>query len=321
MSRYTLSETIKLYEEVGNRNGDFLFNWIKNIYDFFYLPSIDLNFKEVLALDKTKLTIFDVLVDDLADNCKLRNRELLEKAIRIPWNGTKTYNNKYLDITQQIWVDCIKSIRQYPKYNEFKDIFYFDLDKTLSSMKYSFLINQAGFDNIVEDEIYIQHGVMAILHADLDLMCSPGFNYEELKKLRPILHWVQNIVHIGNLMNTFAREVEEADFSSPILSFAFRERIIDKQMILDKPEQALNKLKQLVPYFKEKAEDNFQKIKFCADAIESIDIHDYYRKLRKVWNEFLERKQYWKPTLVVEEKRPVIISKPLIALSIPWVRM
>jgi hypothetical protein len=189
-------------------------------------------------------------------------------------------------------------------------------------MKYSFLVNNTSIDNIVEDEIYIQHGVMAILHADMDLMCSPDFNYEELKKLRPILHWVQNIVHIGNLMNTFAREVEEADFSSPILALGLREGIIDKATVINDPNYAVMKLSNLVPYFKEKAEDNFQKISYYADAMESIDIHDYYRKLRKVWEEFLERKQYWvKPEIekTIELIKPIV---PVISTDIiKWVRM
>jgi hypothetical protein len=318
----SLEKAIELYNSVGHRNADFLFHWINSVYDFFYLPSVDMDYKDALILDKTKLTIFDVLIDDLADNSKIRDKELLEKAIEIPWNGTKAYKNNYLNVTKKIWLDCIDSIRHYPRFKEFEDLFYFDLDKTMYSMRYSFLANQMGINNLLEDEMYIPHGCMAILHADMDLMCSPDFDKEELSKLRPILHWVEDIVHIGNLMNTYAREVEEVDFSSPMLSLALSKGLIDKQTVVDDPECTIAKLEYLIPYFKEKVEDNFEKIKYHADTIESIDINDYSQKLRRVWEEFLERKQYWKTTMVEEEKplQPVILQS-VVAPTMQWVRM
>jgi len=320
----SLEDAISLYSTVGNRNADFLFNWISDVYDYFYLPSIDSQYKSVLKLDKTKLTIFDVLVDDLADNCKIRNKELLEKAIKIPWNGTRPYKNRYLDVTRVMWQECIDSIRRYPRFKEFEDLFYFDLEKTLASMKYSFLANCTGFNNELEDGIYIQHGVMAILHADMDLMCSPNFDKEELKKLRPILHYVQNIVHIGNLMNTYAREVEEVDFSSPMLSLAISEGLIDKQTVVNDPEYTIEKLGYLIPYFKGKVENDFQKIEEYANTIESIDMINYYNKLRRVWEEFVARKKYWKNDKI-EEKEEKIIQPITTQISnnnaLKWARM
>ena len=84
----SLGEAIKLYKKVGPRNADFLFKWLYQVYDKTYLPSISDEYKDELALIKTKLCIFDVLIDDLADNAKLRNKRLLDQAIRIPNNGT-----------------------------------------------------------------------------------------------------------------------------------------------------------------------------------------------------------------------------------------
>lgn len=318
----SLEKTIELYSTVGHRNADFLFHWISSVYDYFYLPSINLDYKDALILDKTKLTIFDVLVDDLADNAEIRDKKILEKAVKIPWNGIKTYKNNYLDVTRKIWLDCIDSIRHYPRFKEFEDLFYFDLDKTLYSMKYSYLANQMGINNQLEDEMYIPHGCMAILHADMDLMCSPDFDKDELKKLRPILHWVENVVHIGNVMNTYAREVEEADFSSPMISLALNKGLIDKRTVVNDPKYAIAKLEHLIPYFKEKVEDNFQKIEYNADTIKSIDMNDYSQKLRRVWEEFLERKQYWKTTMVKEEKalKPNILQR-MVAPTIQWIRI
>jgi len=64
-----ITPSIELYKKVGC--GDFLFNWLYEIYKKIFVPSIDSRYKDILALDKTKLTIFDVLIDDLADNYKI----------------------------------------------------------------------------------------------------------------------------------------------------------------------------------------------------------------------------------------------------------
>ena len=122
-----LEEAIELYKTVGPRNADFLFHWLYQVYDKTYLPSINEEYKDQLALIKTKLCIFDVLVDDLADNAKLRNKRLLDQAVRIPHNDIKPYKNKYLEVTRLVWQDCINSIKKLPRYDEFKEIFFFDL--------------------------------------------------------------------------------------------------------------------------------------------------------------------------------------------------
>lgn len=232
-------------------------------------------------------------MDDLADNYKIRNQELLEKAVRIPWNPNKKYQNEYLEVTRKIWLDCINSIKQYPRYNEFKELFYFDLDQFLDSVRYSFLINTMKVDNTLEDRIYLHHNLMVILYCDIDLMCSPNFKKEELGKLRPVLHWVQDITHIGNIISTYPRETKERDFSSPIISLGLRKGLITGEDVINDPKNAAGRLKPLIPYFKERVEDNFRKIEENADKIESIDIREFSKRLRRVYKSFLERAQYW----------------------------
>ncbi|UCB58809.1 MAG: hypothetical protein JSV67_00495 [Thermoplasmatales archaeon] len=321
MPKYSLEDSILLYKSVAPRNADYLFPWLYSVYDNTYLPSIDINFKHVLSLDKTKLTIFDVLVDDLADNAKLRDRRLLEEAIRIPWNGNKKSNDPYIIVTKKIWIDCIESIRNYPRFDEFKDIFYFDLDQVMNSMRYSYLVNTSDFSSMIEDELYLNHGVMVILHCDMDLMCSPNFNFEELKKLRPILHWVQDVAHIGNLLNTYPKEIQEADFSSPIISLGVREGLIDKSTIINDPEYAKANLLPLVSRFEQKMIDNLEKIKNNAVSIKSINLIDFYNRLKEVWEAFLNREQYWDSIDKYKEKEELFISKKINNNKLKWIRM
>ncbi|MHA1492275.1 MAG: hypothetical protein ACTSRI_21810 [Promethearchaeota archaeon] len=292
-SSLSLEESIKLYKTVGPRNGDFLFKWLYEVYDKTYVPSIDSKYREQLALDKTKLCIFDVLVDDLADNEKLRNKEHLEEALTIPINGKTKSTNPYLKVTEKIWNDCINSIRTYPRYEEFKSIFNFDLMQVLNSMQYSFLSNEIGFSNEIEDEKYLNHGVMVILHCVMDLMCSPEFNKEELPQVRSMLNCVQDVAHIGNLLNTYPKEINERDFSSPIIAKGLREGIITKEIVIDNPKLALSKLKPLENHYKLRMKKNLKKIMSYVETIKSIDVPEFCNKLIAVWDGFLNRERYW----------------------------
>jgi len=316
-----LNQSIELYKSVGPRNADFLFPWLYKIYNKTYLTSILPDYVNQLALDKTKLTIFDVLVDDLADNSKIRNKRLLKEAIKIPMGNSNKYNEAYLNVTKTIWDDCIRSIKQYPRYDEFKDIFFFDLDQVMNSMRYSFLINTSNFSNYQEDKMYLNHGVMVILHCDMDLMCSPSFKYEELGKLRPILHYVQDIAHIGNMLNTYHKEIHEADFSSPIISMAIREGLIDKNKVIQDPDYAYKRLEPLVLRFQERMENNLNKIKFLSNNINSININDFYERLKEVWNDFLNREKYWANTQNLHKKNKTLTINNRKTITTHWVRI
>ena len=196
-------------------------------------------------------------------------------------------------MTKRIWLDCINSIKRYPRYNEFEELFYFDLDQVLDSMRYSFLVNTMEIDNFIENKIYPYHGVMVILHCDMDLMCSPDFDKRELSDIRPIFHWAQEISHIGNMLNTYPREIRERDYTSPIISLALRKGVITREDIINAPDSTEEKLKIFLPYYKKKVKDNFHRIEKQADKIKSVNLKNFSKNLREVYGEFLKRKHYW----------------------------
>lgn len=292
----SLEKVIGAYDSIGPeaRNMKFLAKWVYDIYEkLFYLPSINSIYKKKLALDKSKLSIFAILIDDLADNSNLRDLNLMDKAIRIPWDADKECQNAYLETTREIWLDAINSIKQYPRYNEFKEIFYFDMEQFLHAIRYSYLINTMEMDNDVETKMYSYHNMMIIVFMSMDLMCSPDFEKKELKYIRPVFHYMQDICHIGNILSTYKREIREQDFSCPLISMGLRKGIIDKKTIEEYPEVAEEKLKSLEEYFRRRAEDNFSKIQKAETEIKSVDINEFRIKLRKVYEAFLEREKYW----------------------------
>jgi hypothetical protein len=271
----------------------FLTQWYFKTYKFAHLPCIDKKHIEKLAQDKTKLSVFAILVDDLADNQRTMDKTKLMKSIKIPWNGTKKYDDRYLEVTRIIWKEIIGSIKNYPRYEEFKDLFFFDLKQFLNAIYYGYLVNSMDMANFLESSLHSAHNMMVLLFCDMDLMCSPDFDKDEISKLRPILHWTQDITHIGNILSTYKREIMENDYSSPIISIALNEGTITKEVIENDPEQAIEKIQQITPFFKNRAEEDFHKIQDHIDTVKTVDIADFLNRIQKVFNSFLQREDYW----------------------------
>jgi len=59
--RLELTEVLDLYKSVGRRNIGY-FAWIHDVYSWITLPSVSFDRRKVLGEDKTKLAIFDILL-------------------------------------------------------------------------------------------------------------------------------------------------------------------------------------------------------------------------------------------------------------------
>jgi len=322
---FELKKIVKLYNTIGleSRNMDFFSKSVYDVYkNLFFLPCIDKEFKEILAIDKTKLSIFAILLDDLADNPIIRDKSLLDKAINIPFNRKKKYFNNYLNITNKIWSDIINSIKKYPRYSDFIDIFYFDLDQFFSSVKYGFILNTTKINNKFENDRYSYHNMMIMIFLDMDIMCSPLFNENELNLFRPIAHKIQDICHVGNVLSTYKREIKEKDFSSPMIAKGLLSGLIKRDEVITKPEHVAEKLHPLYSSFKKRARRDFKFIKNSTNEIKSIDINEFFPRLEKVWDYFINRPQYWKLNKIkLKENIPIKNNVDLKNFSVKWVRM
>ena len=74
---HSLEEAIESYKTVGYRNADFLFHWISDIYDFFYFPLIDLDYKDVLVPDKIMVVDNKSITDAVATAPEMDGLEVL----------------------------------------------------------------------------------------------------------------------------------------------------------------------------------------------------------------------------------------------------
>jgi len=295
MNNMNLEEAITSYNTIGHRNANYLFNWLHNVYKRIYLPCVDRSHINTLALDKTKLTIFDVLVDDVADNFKIWDRKLLNDLLRLPWdNGEKEIGNDYYKICKDIYMDTFSSIEEYPRFQEFNEIFFFDLRQVLDSMEYSYLVNtNIGTGSTKESLLYVPHGLMVNLHCTMDLMCSPQFDSAELGKLHAVVNIAQNIACIGNLLNTYPREIIEKDISCPIIMMGLEEGMFTYEDLDNDRKGVLKKLKTLEDHFKSLVPKYVEEIQGYKEKIKCFDISVFVESLEFVYQMFLKRDQYW----------------------------
>ena len=272
--RLELRDVIDLYKTVGRRNIEY-FTWIHDVYSWITLPSVSFDCRKDLGEDKTKLTVFDILVDDLADNFETRSYPLLQQLTNIPWQSKTEIaeTDPYLDVGRRIWKDSISSLSNYPRFNEFERIFYFDLRQVLSSMMYSYLGNTVGIENPIETSFYSSYGCLVEVALDMDLMCSPAFDMKELGPMRTVACLAQKVAHVGNMLTTYPSEIVERDVSSPIISLALRKGIIRADELGDKA--AIPKVSKLEWVYKNKAYSYIRKVAECEREIRSINIRGF----------------------------------------------
>jgi len=280
-----LTEVLDLYKSVGRRNIEY-FAWIHDVYSWITLPSVSFDRRKVLGEDKTKLAIFDILVDDLADNYTTRSFPMLEQLTKIPWQAkdTSVETNDYLQVARKVWEDLISSVSLYPRFSEFERIFYFDLRQVLSSMLYSYLANTEGIENPVETNFYSSYGCVVELAIDMDLMCSPAFDMKELGPMRTVASLAQKIAHIGNLLTTYPSELVERDVSSPIISLALRKGLIRKEELGDKA--VLPRLSKLEWVFKNKAYTYIRRVAEHEKEVRSLNIRGFSDYLAELLEKF-----------------------------------
>jgi len=269
-----LSEVMDLYKSVGRRNIDY-FAWIHDVYSWITLPSVSFEWKSALSEDKTKLTVFDILADDLADNHTTRSFSLLQELAEIPWKekSQTAETSKFLDAGRRIWEDSLSSVSCYPRFKEFERIFYFDLRQVLSSMMYSYLANTEGIENPIETSFYSSYGCLVEVAIDMDLMCSPAFDMRELGLVRTIACLAQKVAHVGNMMTTYPSEVLESDVSSPIISLALRKGLIRRDEL--GVASTVPKLSKLEWVFKSRAHSYIRKVAECEKEIRSINLRGF----------------------------------------------
>jgi len=278
-----LTEWLNKYEKVGERN-DFICKWTFQGMKKVTLDSVDDEYKNSVYVTKTKSIILNYLLDDLIDRRK--QKEVLEVII----NSEEIYRPKNekdretIKLARDLWQDVQKDIKQYPKYSEFRELFFYDYEQFFNALRYSFLLNNRPFiNNLIENQMYLSHNMQGIISIDIDLMASPKLDCDDLPILREIAWFAQRLGRIGNSLTTWEREVKEDDFTSEIFALAVCENVLDASDFKDK-EKVVRKIKEskLEKKLLKEWENNYRVMSILGSNIKSFSLDSFMQGLREL---------------------------------------
>jgi len=232
---YTLPENLAAIADeydaaIGHRD-HFLWKWFHYLNPYFRLSTVEERYESKVRKDKTCLTFYVTLLDDLVD--ERNDRITFQEAAKVPFDarqvdeGRAGIDGEGLAFARRIWEEVEESLRMAPRFREFRDLVEYDLRQTLNAVRYAYIVNNHPYAaNMTEAYAYSSHNMVLLAFADIDLMHSRQFNREELGTLRRILWTAQKMARIGNWVSTWKRELLEGDFSSGVLVYAYENGVV-----------------------------------------------------------------------------------------------
>ncbi len=243
------------YEKVGQRI-DFIWKWTYLLNKKLTLSSVPRKTKDQLLTTKLSTIIINALVDDIADERK--NKEMWEASFNIFFNQ-KEYEKNLRSFTDEE-VDYLKTIgyfkefllnniENYPNYNKFKEVFYYDYRQFFNATLYGYLTNKnLEIINFEEARNYSSANMQIMVLLMIDLMASPSFRNEEIGLTRELFWNIQRMGRIGNSLTTLEREIKEGDYSSETFAYMISNNILklddlkrNKDYIVSKVEKKVKR--------------------------------------------------------------------------------
>jgi hypothetical protein len=285
---YNLSPKIKEfsleYEDLFGKRSNFLWKWLGVVYrdSGVSLSTIDKDLVDSVTDTKILLTMLFSILDDVSEFYK--DKKLLEELLLIICeNSIKKTHNKKLLFFKKLWETFKKDIDGYPRYNEFKEMFDYDFNQMIDSVRFCYLMNQKPeYINLLEMEIHSSYNMIVFLLNGIDLMASTSFDKKDLPHLRTIFWNAQQMARIGNWLSTWKREVKEQDVSSGVIAYALSNNILSIDDLKNLGENDIIKRienSNMYEYFTVSWKQKFENIKKFKDKIKSVDINKYIQGL------------------------------------------
>ena len=226
-----VSEFAELYDDrVGDRDV-FLWKWIHSLFPSFELSCVAPEETETLRTEKTLLTIYVTVLDDLLE-CH-GDEATFAEARQIPFDPARVrldrddVDGEVLGYLADLWIELEGRLREAPHYEDYADLFQYDLRQTINSIAYGeVMANNPAAANLTGYFRYASHNMCMFPYADVDLMHSPGFGETDLGPLRATLWDVQELARIGNDITTWEREIGEGDYSAGIVALAIEQGVV-----------------------------------------------------------------------------------------------
>jgi hypothetical protein len=217
----------KEYKNFGARN-DFFLKFIYKLNQI--IDPFSISNKSILEI-KTLIILFIILVDDVAE--KNINKNLLKQLIKITEGNIVNTNltlkeKEYLNFATKLWKYIQKNIARFTFYENFKEIFYYDMKQVINAIEYSNLINKNLYlINKEEHWAYAPHTLQGLVNCTIDLMNLNNFDIKNLGRLRKIFLNAQKMARIANCLGTWEKEINENDFTNTVFTYAVESNLIN----------------------------------------------------------------------------------------------
>jgi hypothetical protein len=226
------------YDRLVGHRDEFLWKWIHNLFDSFTLSSVPGDRRETVKEQKTVLTMFVTLADDVADNWG--DPATFEAIRHVPHDSSYVADGadeEVVGFAETLWEAFESRLVEAPRYDEFVEVFEFDVRQVVAAMEYGYVLNENRcMANLEGSRHYGQHNMVMFPYADVDVMHSPGFDHDELGTLRTLLWEVQPMARIGNWVTTWERELREDDCTAGVVVDAIERGLLPPETDLDDPE-------------------------------------------------------------------------------------
>lgn len=189
------------------------------------LSSVPRDLSELVIFAKVHVGMIITLYDDLADNPKYRNPDLLQKLyslnvgrdLQTP-SELSSEDKKTFELARFLFQQLDSVIQKLPNYQVLLPALRFDIEQFYACNRHSELMMVLPeVRNISESQTLGAHNMGMVAAGIIDLMGSPEFDLSELGVSREVLLLGQRLGRISNLIFTLQREVDEGDFTNEIL--------------------------------------------------------------------------------------------------------
>ncbi len=221
------------YEHLDDRT-PYQWKWLFRAFQEFQLSTIPECYQRDVATTRTVLGVFNALLDDVAE--ENNDRETFWELAKCVYPETKpewgceSIDRQYADVAESMWEIITNIISEAPRYEEFKDVWLFDVRNALTAMDYSDLASRHhGLVNETESWLYDTQNVMTVGLSMIDVMYSPSFDTVDLQPLRETLYRAMEMWRIGNWLMTWRRELTEGDHSSMVVIAALNEGVVTEE--------------------------------------------------------------------------------------------
>lgn len=223
------------------RNAELFVEFLPRGYEMTRLSSVDSRFRGMVQIAKLKIGTLITLYDDLADQPRFRNPELLGRLYRLPFESIAACAPVEA-FAQALWREVMSAVAVLPWHRKLRPALEFDIRQFYSANRYSEMItDEPRLASVLENQAYLSHNMGMVLTGTIDLMASPGIRLEELGPIRSFLLRSQRAARLMNVVTTFERELRERDVTNEVLIEA-RAASEAPQIVLDARRSELERL-------------------------------------------------------------------------------